>query len=504
MDILEMLASLMPEKDMQARESAIAPDTDAYHAEPIPHNAVRERETIPPRIRQLRVMQKQGASGLDAQEHAFYQQARFMEDYVDDYPIPASFSRSYPYYSSLHLSQLRGYFSWRARVRQGELPPAPTPFAFLYCYELIHLIGVQDADAGYHALQAFFQQYAASLPEFQKLVPEWLDDMVIYYQLPAQLLSEASNPPNEAHILTLLQGDAVPIEERFYAMMALSKYHIAKSRYYKAHPQRVMEAACIALAYLLQTVPDPVSYLFESRVKRPYYPFVLANFYNWRQVRNATYVVNAIRQYVCVNGRWYQECYRDTHKPSYVLSQLLHALDVRLRERTNDPYPLKAVALPPTMATIVEQTIDDVLAAECERQRPQVTLDFSKLQAIREAAEQTRDKLVLPEAEGGLYDGDAPMSPISPASESIPSASSATVQDAVPLSPQAGDLLDCLLAGRSYAHLTTRAGVLLSVLVDEINEAYYDIVGDTVLEMDEDKPTLMEDYREMLEASRKG
>ena len=40
---------------------------------------------------------------------------------------------------------------------------------------------------------------------------------------------------------------------------------------------------------------------------------------------------------------------------------------------------------------------------------------------------------------------------------------------------------------------------MLSVLVDGINEAFYDEIGDSVLEEDDGKVNLIEDYREDVE-----
>ena len=55
----------------------------------------------------------------------FYTQGKFMEDYTDVYEYTADFVRCYQTYRDLETEQLRGYFSWRARLRRGEYPPAP-------------------------------------------------------------------------------------------------------------------------------------------------------------------------------------------------------------------------------------------------------------------------------------------------------------------------------------------------------------------------------------------
>ena len=60
--------------------------------------------------------------------------------------------------------------------------------------------------------------------------------------------------------------------------------------------------------------------------------------------------------------------------------------------------------------------------------------------------------------------------------------------------------LHCLLEHQPYADLLRQGGVMLSVLVDHINETLFDDFGDTVILFDGDQPELIEDYVEELRA----
>ena len=63
------------------------------------------------------------------------------------------------------------------------------------------------------------------------------------------------------------------------------------------------------------------------------------------------------------------------------------------------------------------------------------------------------------------------------------------------LEPEQAVLLRALLEGRE----ATAAGTSLDMLVDSINEALFDEIGDTVIEFGESGPRLIEDYREDVE-----
>jgi hypothetical protein len=59
-------------------------------------------------------------------------------------------------------------------------------------------------------------------------------------------------------------------------------------------------------------------------------------------------------------------------------------------------------------------------------------------------------------------------------------------------------VLRALLNGRPADDMMREAHVMPSILADEINEALMDEIGDTVLVCEDDRLSLVEDYREEL------
>ena len=55
-------------------------------------------------------------------------------------------------------------------------------------------------------------------------------------------------------------------------------------------------------------------------------------------------------------------------------------------------------------------------------------------------------------------------------------------------------MLEALLAGTDPASVLTPADPMLSLVVDAINDKLFDLVGDAVVEYEEDQPVLIEDY----------
>jgi hypothetical protein len=80
--------------------------------------------------------------------NVFYKQGMFMKDFEDDYEENASFSSYFPYYQMLNYEQLRTYFTWRTKVRKGEITDTSMSYVFMYIYELLNNIGVENPQDG--------------------------------------------------------------------------------------------------------------------------------------------------------------------------------------------------------------------------------------------------------------------------------------------------------------------------------------------------------------------
>lgn len=77
---------------------------------------------VPEPIARMRDLARRRGRGTFAyaSPQLFYEQARLMENYTDDFPYEGDFSKYYPTYEDMTNTQLRGYFTWRARLRAGD------------------------------------------------------------------------------------------------------------------------------------------------------------------------------------------------------------------------------------------------------------------------------------------------------------------------------------------------------------------------------------------------
>jgi hypothetical protein len=132
-----------------------------------------------------------------------------------------------------------------------------------------------------------------------------------------------------------------------------------------------------------------------------------------------------------------------------------------------------------------------------------VRIDRSALGHIRSASVRTREALLTDEERGedvvgipvGERDDVAAPGAESAAPETCDNDQVPQVDVGTgPLTGEQVGMLRALLAGEPVPK--GAGGTFVSLMVDAVNEAFLDVVGDTVVEFDGDDPVLVEDYEQ--------
>ena len=477
---------------VEGERSPVWGSWQAYGAQPItrPHGAGFVQ--VPEQIRRMRSLSGYiTLDGTRSMESLFYQQGKFMEQYTDDFPDAVHCGRSTPMYYNLKDDELRAYFTWRTRYREGALPASQNAFLLLYAYEILNLIGFADAAAAYDALARLYADYGGQFPAVRKSVLRWMPDFAVYYRQPYRL-----EDAKEAAAITMLRHSSHTAEELLTAADTLSKYHIRNSSLYQAQPEQVSEIfkavyQALLTHYAEQKQQSFSAYLLGDKRREQHMMFEGAVFCNRTPQPDGEYRLSPLCVYHCFRGQWAKETFctaPDTAK----IGALLRTFDSILREQLHFRSKLKAGELPAGDADVIRQAIADYFEEQKRKNAPVITLNADELEQIRQAAAHTADMLTLPE------DTAARMpEPPAPAPDADDGDDGGELPD-LPLSTPAMALLICLVTGESYQPLLD-AGHMLSVLTDEINENLYDSFGDTVLEAGEDgAPVIVPDYLDEL------
>lgn len=548
---------------------------ETYADEPILKTGRQMQNFLPDQYRKMREISrwqddpKGGAGRWLSEAELFYRQGLLMADFEDDCPYNGTFKSYFPTYNAMSDRQLRGYFTWRAQVRRGTVEETSTSFAFLYLYELICGIGVDNPLDGFNKIRAFWDVYRAFEPGIDRFARVWLQDYAVFHGLDPKLLRDSKTVMFDNALIELRRAarDLVPApapsgqtpkrrktseptlplppdevrEERLMAAIdALSTYNLSNSRLDRSHHRDLRHVACavyvrMARYYDTHRKTGIVASLFGEETAMPYTMFASAVFFAPERHEDCEYRLDPIHIYRCQNGFW--ECMRihGSRQKSSKLGEMMRACDQRLRLALDPAHPLKEEKVPKYLAKIIDDEIVAWLSWDAAHQPVKIDIDLSQLGHIRSAAAQTREALLIDEeredgasAEAEAADSGQPEAEPAAAAtvEAVAAAAGQDESDEPTISTEQFGVVALLLAPTpafaaaapadatnelapaadaylrallEHNAVQAESAVVQSeqsedMLVDTINEAFFGLVGDTIIEFGPAGPQIIEDY----------
>lgn len=471
----------------------IEPDPD-YTDEPILPRKKAPEEKLPAPLQAARSLEKGAARMYQNRRSLFLNQAKLLEFYKDDYEGEYISHCYYPTYDLLNNQELRSYFAWRTKARNGDIQPSCSCFAYLYLYELINGIGTGTPVEGLHKMDDFaaaYKEYESSLMNYYA---NWRKSYIIYYNLSDSFLGGEEREGEEAHMAVLDSAQEQTDDAIAAAVKQLAPGWLNRSKFYKTH-QTDMDRVIVQVLrrmhqhYSARSKRTFSEQLFGSRETYPVDLFCHAVFCDPLRHENSRYYITDSHYYECRNGYWTEtSCFIDSHKRRK-LENLMKTIDASLRVALNDGKPIKS----PSQLKWVTKVIEEEVAALLETQKQQeaaakrVQIDYSALAQIRREAAITQEKLATEEE----MEEKAPpaVQPPPPQPEALPGD--------CPLDKTQYRLMQNLLYGGDTSWVQ-REGKMVSVLLDSINEILYDTFQDAVIEDQQVVEDYIDELKEMV------
>ena len=501
----------------------------------------------PPEIRHLVGMFRFSHDPERTEE--FLEQAEYMADYEPKGTFDSSFNEFFPVYSDMTVSQLKGYFAWRTCIRHGDYVPTSSSTAYVYVYELLNGIGVQNMTDAYRRLNEFREHYVDQYDKSMAYYANsWLRDMVIAYDLPEECMREqfGAQISEDETYATLIQPQNRTAEQIVHALRSLSSYNASKSPLNKLVPQsssnltlydRALAAAWLAIA--ADRDPAEPSSFFDNYIAmqhaRPVSLFSTAVFSRTRAAARMPQgerrvSVDPACSYTYENKRWYINTYEPVAFQRTNMNNLLHEVDRVGRQIWHTGRALKPRGSHPPCSQIIKRALTELKTQldreQWEREHPPIHVDLTRLSSIREAAAGTRDSLLteaeleaereavtedrtateevqtekLCQSESQELQGLSEYGENALLKNAIHAEVTETIENSempensgnsetdLQLSPDELLLLRALAAGEPPAEWKPKLlakHLLPSVLAHSINEKVFDVVADSVLETDD-------------------
>jgi hypothetical protein len=424
----------------------------------------------------------------------FYKQAKFMENFTDDYEGFADFSMHYPCFQRMGYERLRTYFTWRTSARRDDFLPIGLSYVFLYVYELLMCIGVKEPAEALARLSALREKF----PALNEYFPMWLKDFDIYY-----------NFENPAEIFSYSCRDDLA------AWNKLSSYDIEKSKFYTAENKLIQDcftAVIQNLSALCEEKNIRLKDLFVNTGKEeiPWQPFRRALFHPWLKQADRITELPCGETFYCRNNVWttlYSAPY--SHRKDligFIIKKTeactRDASDYkRITADTSSIFKANAALtqLDITPADIANQIEQAAARFFREKNRIIVNISHKNLERIREEADDITDKLVVEECACAVRTPD--FEEPSPQTEQhheqtsdcfvlFKQSLSAAETEALKIISESGD-------NAKIKSFSDENGIMLEILVDSINEKAMDTIGDNVLDFS-DTLSVYEEYTDLL------
>ena len=513
-------------------------DDDAEEEEEEDEEAEPTDVVLPDELKALRELEQnlRRTPGLYvARDKSFFEEAKSVEDFECVYEGTGAtmrFGYGRPSYVTMTDYQLLKYFDFRTRFRHGESPDGPVPFFRVLAFELIDGIGAKDAMDGYEQLCRLRDLAAPKRMLNSMDITGWINDYVLNWDLDPRLIEERALSERYMDIVRLMDAESVllglPVcawpqyaaphpaglpdaTDLFDALGACSTYQAEKSRFFRDRREDAAEVACRVFARMVDHCHKrrKVDYV-EGLTHADYYLHQIFRdtpFYTPERHADVTIRLR-MESYRCERGLWYRLRVTQRGYSSRDLGDLLHAVDCTMRKAVGYSSPLKERTIPKYQQKIVDREVEAYLAERKAYEATRIHIDKASLTGIRSSAIRTREALLTDEERGEEptalgSEGAHVATPARPAvveagdkaADDTPQ-TVAAVGDTVAgglLTADQADILNKLLAGQTVSE---DAGAFLTLAIDAINEAFLDIVGDTVIECADGGYVLVEDYIE--------
>ena len=429
---------------------------------------------------------------------SFYKQAVMMADFEDSADEIVSFQCYFPVYKEMNVRQLRSYFTLRKLWRRGHHPETSLSYLFVYIYETLMQIGIENPEEGLEILEDLRDGYCESEPKLLRYLENWMRDYVAYYNLidrRSEFFSTESREDMAAAIFA--NRDNENDEILFETACNYSTFNVKKSNLYKKTPMDVQKVVVRVIREAAPFIEKREHHRFENLMcglkRQSGHPmFEAAVFYNPNPPKEYVFSISERRKYICRNGLWTLDVYKQLGKRGEFLGMLLHETDRRLRLVTKGMSKTTQKLYDADIELIIQKVIDDYLREKAEAARPKIQVDFSKLADIRSDASVIREALLSDEERTEEVESLEPQ-PEHLALKAVQPAQSSQLDL---LDDDEMEFLRRLISGGDWRAFLREKHIPEGVMMDSVNVHLMDEFQDTVLIDSGNGLEVIEDYLE--------
>ncbi len=434
----------------------------------------------------------------------FYSQAVLMKDYTDDYNEKHLFTAYYPFYQKMSYEQLRTYFTWRTKVRNGVVEETSPSYSFVYVFELLNNIGVANPKEGMKRLLWFWKEFSKYHSDLDDYMVKWIKDYFIYYPNMGNFKKFAKqNGLQHYYPEIYVYNDSEVNWINYYKN--LSSYNIDKSVFYRDENINLFSDCFDYVINNLKKICLKNDLFFEDFIftKRKSYlhwkPFDSALFVAKLKQSNRFIAFSENEVYRCNQNVWFYKSLLVSEYGKRFIAYIIKETEAKVREHIKFKYKITAnpnvcydltikkfESIGVNFPSFIADTVAKYFA---DKNKVVVNINTSLLKNIRKEADEITEKLIVEDEEAVL---EIPQEP-----EIIVPDENLSEWDNLRniLTKTELEALMIILDSKDFNAFCVDKNVLPEVVAEAINEKAFDIIGDTLMEYDL-SAEIYEDYLE--------
>lgn len=439
-------------------------------------------------------------------ERIFYEQAKFMVDFEDDYLEIEPYSTYFSNYQQMSYEQLRTYFTWRKNVRLEIIEKVPVSYAFLYIYELLHLIGFKNANDAIIKLVNFWKEFR----EFDKkidgyLIP-WFKDFHVYYELPWIFIDFVKEQKLEIYYpkIFIYTSDK---DNSLLLFNEISNYDITKSKFYP-DKTNLIKSVFYFLLSKLRIKFNEHGKRFEDLIYHPlprnmtWTPFNRAIFFPYKEQTNREESISPREIFFITPTDLRYSSTLLANGGKILIAFILKTMESEIRIYEKFKYKLKSNSN--QIDEFTKEKLDtiyldlDLFIIESVKEYyrllnyKEVSVNVQNIGRIREDAYLTQEKLIVHDEFDVFVKDEIIIEEIDSVLEI--SDENEWIRFIKSLSDVDLEAVKITSRGKDLNIFARKHFIMTEVLVDRINEISVDIIGDSILEFDGDEVIIYDEY----------
>ena len=493
----------------------------------------KDREEVPKKIREMMALYKYDDYSWNYKARNFYKQAKFMEDYEDDYQGEVGeISGYYTTYHDLNEKQLRAYFTWRSEIRKGIYNKACTSFIYIYIYELLCGIGASSSYDTINKLKVFEEKLSDNDildVTIKRNLHKWYFEYSLLHGFPIDKIKEYVDKDvfaQDSALDILKNYKKASDEEIFESICFFAGKKSLNSVSLKKERDKSIFIFAFIWRYILKNVTIEgkgiFSHCFGRIHNRSWYPLFNAVYWSEKKPENGDYIVNGVRSYHYHDGSWNERGYIKSYFNKKKIDSIFHEIDRKIREEFKLGYYLGQRPDDSWIRKDIEDAFGKAIKELKKNERAKINIDFSALKKIRIDAESTKESLLIDEEKEAFINTEVSRSGSESENESetknglfnrgiASEDKTGEIYEVLDISDKDRDMsfikqnkntdinteiLKHIIEEKDYKQLIKSNNLFASIVTDTINEIFFEKIGDNILECEGDNIYLIEDYRE--------